>query len=195
MIYNDIIFGSTSPKDFEINKIELAARLNANLDFDYEFINKYIDKFNKAVNYKYAYVRLPISVSNNVCDFGFATVESNSLSRVLRDCQEVFIMAVTTGIEIDRLITKLYLKQDSSAFFIDSIGSAAVESFADYLNKEICQNLNTTNRFSPGYADFPLEFQRDLLARINANQTVGITVNNELFMTPMKSITAIIGIK
>ena len=195
MIYNDIIFGNASPKDFEINKIELAARLNANLDFDYEFINKYIDEFNESVSYKYAYVRLPISVSNNVCDFGFATVESNSLSRVLRDCQEVFIMAVTTGIEIDRLITKLYLKQDSSAFFIDSIGSAAVESFADYLNKEICQNLNTTNRFGPGYADFPLEFQRDLLARINANQTVGITVNNELFMTPMKSITAIIGIK
>ena len=195
MIYNDIIFGSASPKDFEINKIELASRLNTNVNFEYEFINQYIDEFNKAVNYKYAYVRLPISVTNNVCDFGFATVESNSLSRVLRDCKEVFIMAVTTGIEIDRLITKLYLKQDSRAFFIDSIGSAAVESFADYLNKVICQNLNTTNRFSPGYADFPLEFQRDLLARINANQTVGITVNNELFMTPMKSITAIIGIK
>lgn len=195
MIYNDIIFGSASPKDFEISKIELATRLNTNINFEYEFINQYIDEFNKAVTYKYAYVRLPISVSNNVCDFGFATVESNSLSRVLRDCKEVFIMAVTTGIEIDRLITKLYLKQDSSAFFIDSIGSAAVESYADYLNKEICQNLNTTNRFSPGYADFPLEFQRDLLSRINANQTVGITVNNELFMTPMKSITAIIGIK
>ena len=195
MIYNDIIFGSASPKDFEINKIELASRLNINVNFEYEFINQYIDEFNKAVSYKYAYVRLPISVSNNVCNFGFATVESNSLSRVLRDCKEVFIMAVTTGIEIDRLITKLYLKQDSRAFFIDSIGSAAVESLADYLNKVICQNLNTTNRFSPGYADFPLEFQRDLLARINANQTVGITVNNELFMTPMKSITAIIGIK
>ena len=195
MIYNDIIFGSASPKDFEINKIELASRLNTNVNFEYEFINQYIDEFNKAVSYKYAYVRLPISVTNNVCDFGFATVESNSLSRVLRDCKEVFIMAVTTGIEIDRLITKLYLKQDSSAFFIDSIGSAAVESFADYLNKVICQNLNTSNRFSPGYADFPLEFQRDLLSRINANQTVGITVNNELFMTPMKSITAIIGIK
>ena len=195
MIYNDIIFGSASPKDFEISKIELATRLNTNVNFEYEFINQHIDEFNKAVSYKYAYVRLPISVSNNVCNFGFATVESNSLSRVLRDCKEVFIMAVTTGIEIDRLITKLYLKQDSSAFFIDSIGSAAVESLADYLNKVICQNLNTTNRFSPGYADFPLEFQRDLLARINANQTVGITVNNELFMTPMKSITAIIGIK
>ena len=195
MIYNDVIFGSASPKDFEINKIELATRLNANLNFDYESINKYIDEFNKVVTYKYTYVKVPVSVSNNICDFGFATVESNSLSSVLRDCKDVFIMAVTTGIDIDRLITKLYLKQDSSAFFIDSIGSAAIESFADYMNKKICENLNTTNRFSPGYADFPLEFQKNLLARINASQTVGITLSEKLMMTPIKSITAIIGIK
>ena len=47
MIYNDIIFGSASPKDFEINKIELASRLNINVNFEYEFINQYIDEFNK----------------------------------------------------------------------------------------------------------------------------------------------------
>ena len=195
MIYNDIIFGSASPKDFEINKIELAARLKTDVNFEDELLSKCIDEFNQIVNYKYAYVKVPVSTTNDVCDFGFATVKSASLSRVLASSKEVFIMAVSTGIEVDRLITKLYLKKDPSAFFIDAIGSAAIESFADYINEKICQNLNTTNRFSPGYADFPLDFQKDLIARINANQTVGITVNNELFMTPMKSITAIIGIK
>ena len=195
MIYNDVIFGSASPKDFEINKIELAARLKTSLNFEDELLSRCIDKFNQIVNYKYVYVKVPVSTTNDICDFGFATVKSASLSRVLASSKEVFIMAVSTGIEVDRLITKLYLKKDPSAFFIDSIGSAAIESFADYINEKICENLNTTNRFSPGYADFPLDFQRDLIARINANQTVGITVNNELFMTPMKSITAIIGIK
>ena len=195
MIYNDIIFGSASPKDFEINKIELAARLKTDVNFEDELLSKCIDEFNQIVNYKYAYVKVPVSTTNDVCDFGFSNVKSASLSRVLASSKEVFIMAVSTGIEVDRLITKLYLKKDPSAFFIDAIGSAAIESFADYINEKICQNLNTTNRFSPGYADFPLDFQKNLIARINANQTVGITVNNELFMTPMKSITAIIGIK
>lgn len=195
MIYNDIIYGSASPSDFEINKIELAARLNTDINFENELLSECIEEFNKVVNYKYAYVRVPVSIANDVCDFDFANVKSASLSRVLSDSKEVFIVAFSTGIEVDRLITKLYLKKDPSAFFIDSIGSAAIESFADYINEKMCQNLNTTNRFSPGYADFPLDFQRDLIARINANQTVGITINNELFMTPMKSITAIIGIK
>lgn len=195
MIYNDVVYGSASPLDFEINKIELSARLNAEIGFENELINTCIEEFNKTVSYKYAYVKVPVSVTENICDFGFASVKSNSLSRVLRDCKEAFIMAVTTGIEIDRLITKLYLKQDTSAFFMDAIGSAAIESFADYINENLSKNLNTTNRFSPGYSDFPLEFQRDLLTRLNASQTVGISINNELFMTPMKSITAIIGIK
>lgn len=195
MIYNDVIYGSVSPSDFEINKIELAARIGAGINYENELLNKCFDEFNGVVNYKYAYIRIPVIVSGEICDFGFAKVKSSSLSKVLCDSKEAFIMAVSTGVEIDRLITKLYLKNDPSAFFIDSIGSAAVESLADYMNEKICQNLNTTNRFSPGYADFPLDFQRDLLSRINALQTVGITLNENLMMTPMKSITAVIGIK
>ena len=195
MIYNDVIYGSASPTDFEINKTELTARIGAGINFENELLNKCINEFNNVVSYKYAYIKTSVLVSNDICDFGFASVKSNSLARVLSECTEVFIFAVTTSIDIDRLITKLYLKKDPSAFFMDSIGSAAVESFADYLNQKICNGINTTNRFSPGYADFPLEFQKDLLARINANQTIGITLSDKLMMTPMKSITAIIGIK
>ena len=195
MIYNDVIYGSVSPSDFEINKIELAARIGAGINYENELLNKCIDDFNKAVTYKYAYIKTPVFVSGGICDFGFANVKSSSLASVLCDSKEVFIFAVTTNIDIDRLITKLYLKKDPSAFFMDSIGSAAVESLADHVNHKICEGINTTNRFSPGYADFPLEFQRDLLARINATQTVGIILSDKLMMTPMKSITAIIGIK
>jgi hypothetical protein len=194
MIYNDVIYGNISPLDFEINKIELAARIGAGINYENELLSKYLEEFNKTVNYKYAYIKIPVTVNNDTCDFGFAKVKSTSLSRVLCNSKETIILAVSTGVEVDRLITKLYLKNDPSAFFIDSIGSAAVESLADYINDQICKGLNSTNRFSPGYADFPLEFQRDLLLRINAVQTVGITLNENLMMTPMKSITAVIGI-
>ena len=195
MIYNDVIYGSIAPADFEINPIELAARLGAGVNFENELLTKSINEFNNVVKYKFAYVRVPVRVNNDVCNFSFASVKSASLSRVLCNSSEAFIMAVSTGIDVDRLITMLYLKNDSSAFFMDSIGSAAVESLADHVNKIMCQNIDTTNRFSPGYADFPLEFQKDLLSRINANQTVGITLSEKLMMTPMKSITAVIGIK
>lgn len=195
MIYNDVIYGSLSSKDFEINRTELATRLGTRLDFENELLNKCITEFNKIVSYRYAYIKTPVFVANDICDFGFASAKSNSLSRVLSNSNEAFIMAVSVGIEVDRLIQKLYLKNDPSAFFMDSIGSAAVESLADYVTATICEGLKATNRFSPGYADFSLEFQRDLLSRINSTQTVGITLSEKLLMIPMKSITAIIGIK
>jgi len=50
-------------------------------------------------------------------------------------------------------------------------------------------------RFSPGYGDCGIENQKAVLDRINAGATLGITLNDAYFMTPSKSITAIMGIK
>lgn len=49
-------------------------------------------------------------------------------------------------------------------------------------------------RFSPGYGDLPLALQPDLLNFLNAQRWVGITVGKTLLMSPMKSVTAIMGI-
>lgn len=49
-------------------------------------------------------------------------------------------------------------------------------------------------RFSPGYGDLPLALQPDLLNFLNAQRWVGITVGETLLMSPMKSVTAIMGI-
>ncbi len=49
-------------------------------------------------------------------------------------------------------------------------------------------------RFSPGYGDLPLALQPDLLHFLNAQRWVGITVGKTLLMSPMKSVTAIMGI-
>lgn len=176
--------------DFNIDARELQARLGSDMD-----VSEHIDKFNSVVKFKFAYVRVPVIIKENVCDFGFAKVESESLSKVLIDSNEAFIFAVTAGAEVDRLISKLYLQSTSNAFIVDAIASAAIESFADHINEKICEGLNTTKRFSPGYADFPLSFQSDLLNRIDSKRTLGITLSEKLLMLPQKSISAVIGIK
>lgn len=193
MIYNDVKYGSVDSSNLAINENELAARLGYNPDIS--TLKKEIDRFNGVTNYRYAYVKVPIEITNEAIDFGFSNVSSVSLSKVLDGCKEAYILAVSTGIDTDRLINKLYLQSSSEAFITDCIGSVMVESLADFVNFEICKDLNTTQRFSPGYADFPLDFQKPLLDRLNAPSTVGISLSEQLFMTPMKSITAIIGVK
>jgi len=50
-------------------------------------------------------------------------------------------------------------------------------------------------RFSPGFGDFGLEHQKAILDLVNAERLLGITVNKSYMMSPMKSVTAIMGIK
>lgn len=195
MIYNDILFGSVPIDKVSIDERELATRIGTTWDLENEQFNSAFSKVKDALNYRYAYVRVPVSIKGDVCDLGFASVKSSSLAKVLYGTREAFILAVSAGIDIDRLISRSIIQNRAEAFLIDAIASAAVEGLAEYIDRKIGDGLETTNRFSPGYADFPLEFQINLLERLNSQNTVGIMLSKDLLMTPMKSITAVIGIK
>ena len=51
-----------------------------------------------------------------------------------------------------------------------------------------------TPRFSPGYGDYPLSVQRELLQLTDAPRRIGLTLTPGDMMTPSKSITAVIGL-
>ena len=194
MIYPDIKFGALPADEITVDTLELASRLGAGLNYTNEKIKICAEGFNKVANYRYAYVEIPVKIFGTVCDFGFAMIESKNLSDLLCTCDKAILLAVTAGIDVDRLITRLEATSKADAFFTDSIASAAIESFCDLINEKICKGLNCTKRFSPGYGDLPLDFQKALLDRLNSPSSVGISLNSSLLMSPMKSITAIIGI-
>lgn len=193
MRYNDVICGRAFPADFKINKNELAARLASSTDDDK--IKELIEEHNSAVSYRYAYAVMPVNVIDDIIEFDFMRIQSKSLAKVLDGSKQVVLIAFSSGIDIDRLISKKQYISNAEAFILDAIASAGVESFANYVCNAICAGKQTTKRFSPGYADFPLESQNKILKRLDAQNTVGITLSNDLLMIPMKSITAVIGIK
>ena len=195
MIRPDIKYGVISAAELKIDRRELAARVGAGIDYSSDSLTDLVKRFEQNSNYRYAYCKLPVTVSKAICDLGFARVESRDLASLLTGCKEAIILAVSVGIGVDRLIARLEATSRADAFFADAIGSAAAESLCDLVCKQLEAEHSCTGRFSPGYGDFPLEFQRELLSRLNADASVGITLNSSLLMTPMKSITAVIGIK
>ena len=75
----------------------------------------------------------------------------------------------------------------------------AVEEAADDLERQIKEKVRSegkylTNRYSPGYGDFPIEVQRQLLDYLNAGRAIGLTLTPTNLMVPRKSITAVLGI-
>ena len=195
MIYKDTIIGSAISSSVSMNENELRARLGKGINLDDEIIKKYVNIYYDKVSFRFAYTRMPFKIENEICYFENEAINSKSLLTVLKDCKEVILLAVTSGIEIDKLISKIAIQNPSDVFYIDAIASAGIESYMDCINKMICQELNVTKRFSPGYSDFPLEFQTYVLKRLSAQENIGISLSKDFLMIPTKSITAVIGIK
>ena len=196
MTNNDLKFINAEPQEIIINNNELSARLGVDRSFRHQTIEDCKKRLNEHISYKCVYIRTSVDLSKeNLCDFGFMKIPSRNLYKNLTGCNEAFVMAVTTGIGVDRLLAKLNITSQAEHFIMDALSSAAIESFCDYVSDIMKTGLVCAPRFSPGYGDVSIEFQKPLLQRLNAAESIGINLNSSYLMTPMKSITAIMGIK
>ena len=50
-------------------------------------------------------------------------------------------------------------------------------------------------RFSAGYGDLPLEYQRRIFDLLDPPTHIGLTLNDSYLMSPSKSVTALIGVE
>jgi len=100
----------------------------------------------------------------------------------------------TIGDELERRVAELWEARELPlAAMLDSVGSGAVESLAEYVNDLLCQEaiplgLPVTNRVSPGYGSWDVAQQKALFA-ICPGEPVGVSLNEACFMTPVKSIS------
>ena len=74
------------------------------------------------------------------------------------------------------------------------MASAYAEAAMDYLNALLESHEQLTGRFSPGFGDFELKWQRDVLDFLRADNLIGIKLGKNYVMTPRKSVTAIMGV-
>lgn len=84
------------------------------------------------------------------------------------------------------------------AYIIDAIGSLSVERAMDRIHKALEteqaeRGLKITNRYSPGYCNWPLKDQRPLFDFVGENPT-GIVLSESCLMHPIKSVSGVIGI-
>lgn len=127
--------------------------------------------------------------------FDFCSFRSADLKKNLEGCKSVIVFAATAGVNVDRLLLKYAAFSDLKLMTADCIASSGIESFCDRLNSIISEGRETKVRFSLGYGDTDLKYQTDLLSFLDAEKKLGITLNESMMMTPVKSVTAFIGVK
>jgi hypothetical protein len=105
----------------------------------------------------------------------------------------------TVGDAIEQRVRELFeAREFPLAVMLDSVGSAAAESLAEYANDLLCQaaiseRLRVTNRVSPGYAGWDTAEQARLF-RLCPGDGIGVILNAACFMTPAKSISWLVGL-
>ena len=132
-------------------------------------------------------------------ELGRLMVTSKSLRKNMSGCEQVIFFAATLGTGVDRVIARSSQSgRISEAFICQAAAAAIIEEYCDSVNdalkEEFAQKgLYLRPRFSPGYGDFSIEHQRDILNILRAQQRIGLTVTEAMLLAPMKSVTAVIG--
>lgn len=158
------------------------------------FVEECIDKYKEIFSYMLCYAICDISVNESEIDFGFCKVSSKTLTCNLKGCSRAVVFAATVGIEADRVVARLGSVSPSKAVIVQAFGAERIEALCNTFNNELKETYVTRPRFSPGYGDFPLEFQRDIFNLLSPHKRVGLSLNESLLMSPTKSVTAVIGI-
>ena len=129
---------------------------------------------------------------------GPLAVESAALRKNLAGCEEVILFAATLGVGGDRLIARSGAGRVSDAAVYQAAGAALIEEVCDLAWEELrrageAEGWHLRPRFSPGYGDFPLSCQRELLTLLRAPETIGLTTGESMLLLPTKSVTAVMG--
>ena len=195
MSYYPPIYGTIDREEPHFDLRELAVQTGMKLSSADETIQKAERQIREALDCKYSGIRVPVSISpkENV-DLGFAGVQSHSLSLNLRDCDEAFVFAVTLGSGVDRVLNGLSMLSRAEHYLADAVASVLAEDACRIAAERLAQGASVRPRFSPGFGDLELSFQPMLLEAVNAARYLGIGIGKTFLMSPMKSITAIMGI-
>ena len=130
--------------------------------------------------------------------FGSLTVKSKSLGKNLRGCDKIVLFGATLGIGVDQLLSRTSKTDMAKTVVTQACAAALLEKYCDECQERIRQEMELEGRylrprFSPGYGDFPIECQRDLIRVLDCARSIGLTLTEGCMMAPSKSVTAVIG--
>lgn len=147
------------------------------------------------------YTRLPVErAGEDIVMLGHMSVKSRDLSRRLSGCDGAYLFCVTAGVGVDRVIRQAQVVSPLLSLACDAAGSALVETACDMLctglsKEEEVYGREIVERFSAGYGDLPLEWQRDITEVLRTARHIGASLTEGLMMSPTKTVTAVLGVK
>lgn len=191
---NGIVRGSVYAAELSLSDTELSARLGRKSSFADEKIQAVCSDIFAVSDIKFVAARLSLTASEKGVAFDSFSIDSTALARYFDGLSETYLFVLTLGFGVDRLIMKKKALSVSDGFIYDAVCSAVAEAACDAAENKICGSDRTKKRFSPGYADCPLEAQSDIFNLLSIDKYIGVKLLDSLLMSPMKSVSAFVAI-
>ena len=119
------------------------------------------------------------------------------IASLINECDYVSLLLTTIGSALPDRATEIQKNEPTDAYYLEHVGGWMADYLADRVDERIereCgkHGYKRTMRYSPGYGDWTLEAQPELLRLVEAEK-VGVTLTDTLIMIPRKSVSAAIG--
>lgn len=128
-----------------------------------------------------------------------APITSSNLAKLFGGAAKGYGMLATLGAPLDMRIKRLMITSPALGAALSACASAYIDEYIDEFlaaldEKLLADGLMLSPRFSPGYGDVPLSYQKPLLAMLEARR-IGVALTDGFLMLPEKSVSAVAAVK
>ena len=166
-----------------------------------DIIHSVFDEADEITDIQGAYELIPQFKAENghimIKDKTFLT--GKIVTHYLKPSASLAFFIFTAGKEIEVRSKKCFAVNDPmKGYAYDVLGSETVEAAVDKMQDELeqrmlAEELKITNRYSPGYCEWPVNDQFKLFSFF-PEKYCGITLSETALMNPIKSVSGVIGI-
>ena len=164
-----------------------------------ELADTCLEELKRCTAAKYISRTFSMDIRGACVSFGGVAVHSDMLANHLEGCREVIAFAGTLGAQVDRLIHRYSQTTMSRAVVMQAAATAMLEAYCDEWMGELGREarergLYLRAQFGPGYGDFSIAHQADMLALLDCGRRIGLTMTDSYMLTPTKSLTCLLGL-
>lgn len=130
---------------------------------------------------------------------GILPLTGENIQKHLGNSDQAVVLAATLGVDVERRLNYYSRTDLTRNIILDSCGTQMIEEVCDGIEEEVKEKLGPgryyTFRYSPGYGDYPISVQNQLVHFLDGYRRIGLTVTPSHLLLPRKSVTAIMGIQ
>jgi len=161
-------------------------------------ISQISDDLSANINEKNIYDICNCQVSDNTVKLDDLEIKSKNLSCCLKKCGYAVLLAATLGTEADIILRRYAVRDTEKALIAHAVCAVTIERYCVTIVSEVSHDpklskLFPTLQYSPGYGDFDIIYQKDIINMLGTEKKIGLSLTSGFMMIPSKSITAIIG--